>query len=897
MVTKGVSYFGLVQKRIDRLNRVLQENLQAIRLVKAYLRGTYEASRFDKVASRLKIDTVKALRTMEYIMPVLLFIMNMSLLAVLWFGTKQIASGTTPLGDIVAIVNYTMRMTGSFSMFAFIIIFLCSCQGSTERMAEVLSTENDTEQSSSVESPSSGRYFGELAFENVSFKYPGGDSPVLANVSFHVKSGEKLAIMGATGAGKSTLLQLIPRFYDVTEGRILVEGKDIQQWDLQELREIIGYVPQQSLLFTGNIADNVRWGDADAEMAAVRQATMQAQIHASVEDFPQGYETRVGQKGVNLSGGQKQRLSIARALLRKGHLLMLDDSTSALDVKTEQALWEALSEEPATMLVVTQKIRTAKGADRILLIDAGEVVACGTHNELLRTSELYKKNRSLPTGGGKIMAFFQKPFGYEPILTTEDVQQVVKKKKGPRATDWRSTLLRLWKIVDEQRVLLIIVLLLVMVSSILALLGPYIIGKMIDMYVTHGELAGLGKGIILLIGIYALLAVALFLQNYWMIGIAQQTIYRLRTSVFAHFQRLPISFFDRRQHGELMSRMTNDIEAVNSTLNSSFIQVFSSVLTLTGTVIIMLSLSPLLTVLTMTIIPIMFWAMRWITRRTAPLFKQQQVAIGALNGMIEETISGQRIVKAFSQEDRMLKEFREKSLRLKTTGFWAQTYSGYIPKVMNFLNNMSFTIVAGIGGVLALYGHVSIGVIVIFTEYARQFTRPLNDLANQFNTVLSAIAGAERVFALLDEKPEVETASAQKHKLLGQVSFQHVYFKYELEEEAYTLKDVNFKVEPGQTVALVGATGAGKTTILQLIARFYEVTKGEVLFDGVNVQQIERQALRSQMAFVLQDPFLFEASVRENIRYGRLDASDEEIVEAAKRANAHDFIIKLKKWL
>lgn len=391
MVTKGVSYFGLVQKRVDRLNRVLQENLQAIRLVKAYLRGTYEASRFEEVASRLKLDTVKALRTMEYIMPVLLFIMNMSLLAVLWFGTKQIASGTTPIGDIVAIVNYAMRMTGSFSMFAFIIIFYARAKASAERMAEVLSIENETELSSSIESASSRRYFGELTFDNVSFTYPGGDSPVLESVSFRVKSGEKLAIMGATGAGKSTLLQLIPRFYDVTEGRIVVEGKDIQQWDLQELREIIGYVPQQSLLFTGSIADNVKWGDADAEMAAVRQATMQAQIHASVEDFPQGYETRVGQKGVNLSGGQKQRLSIARALLRKGHLLMLDDSTSALDVKTEQALWEALSEEPATMLVVTQKIRTAKGADRILLIDAGRVVAYGTHKELLQTSELYKK--------------------------------------------------------------------------------------------------------------------------------------------------------------------------------------------------------------------------------------------------------------------------------------------------------------------------------------------------------------------------------------------------------------------------------------------------------------------------------------------------------------------------
>ncbi len=433
-----------------------------------------------------------------------------------------------------------------------------------------------------------------------------------------------------------------------------------------------------------------------------------------------------------------------------------------------------------------------------------------------------------------------------------------------------------------------------MISSILALVGPYVIGQMIDHYVMHGKLSGLGKGIGLLIGIYVLLAVSLFLQNYWMIGIAQQTIYRLRTSVFTHFQRLPVAFFDRRQHGELMSRMTNDIEAVSSTLNSSFIQVFSSVLTLGGTVIIMLSLSPLLTVLTMIIIPMMFWAMRWITRRTAPLFKEQQAAIGALNGMIEETISGQRIVKAFSQEERMKTEFREKSLRLKRTGFWAQTYSGYIPKVMNFLNNMSFTIVAGVGGVLALYGHVSIGVIVIFTEYARQFTRPLNDLANQFNTVLSAIAGAERVFALLDEQPEAENVSAQKHQLLGHVTFKQVYFKYELEEEGYTLKNVNFKVEPGQTVALVGATGAGKTTILQLIARFYDVSKGEVLFDGINVQQIDRQSLRSQMAFVLQDPFLFEASVRENIRYGRLDASDAEIEEAAKRANAHDFIMKLK---
>ena len=391
MVVKGVSYFGKVQNRVDRLNRVLQENLQAIRLVKAYLRGTYEASRFEKVAGQLKLDTVKALRTMEYIQPVLLFIMNMSLLAVLWFGTKQIADGATPLGDVVAIVNYAMRITGLFSMFAFIIMFYARAKASAERMTEVLTEEDEVEIISSTVAPTDELHFGEVTFDNVSFKYPGTDTPVLQNISFHVKKGEKLAIMGATGAGKSTLLQLIPRFYDVTAGKILVEGRDVKAWDLQQLREVIGYVPQQSLLFTGSIADNVRWGDVEAKMDVVLQATKQAQIHASIEEFPQRYDTKVGQKGVNLSGGQKQRLSIARALLRQASIIMMDDSTSALDVDTERALWASLESEKATMLVVTQKIRTAKEADRVLLIDAGQVVAYGTHDTLLQSSSLYRK--------------------------------------------------------------------------------------------------------------------------------------------------------------------------------------------------------------------------------------------------------------------------------------------------------------------------------------------------------------------------------------------------------------------------------------------------------------------------------------------------------------------------
>lgn len=485
----------------------------------------------------------------------------------------------------------------------------------------------------------------------------------------------------------------------------------------------------------------------------------------------------------------------------------------------------------------------------------------------------------------------RKPFGYEPIIQRSDLSKV-QRKKVQKAGNWKSVLTRIWQLIDQQRSLLLTVLALVFVSSGLALLGPLMIGNIIDHFIIPKEVDGLSRQIGLLLLVYAGFSLSTYFQNYWMVGIAQQTVYRMRTQLFGHLQKLPIRFFDKRQHGELMSRVTNDIENVSQTLNSSLIQVFSSVLTLVGTVSIMLYLSPLLTLLTMIIVPLMFFAMRWITRRTSILFKEQQRAIGELNGMIEETVSGQRVVKAFSQEQNVMEEFAQKSEHLRTAGFWAQTYSGFIPKVMNTLNNMSFAIVAGVGGLLAVTGSggVTVGTIVIFSEYARQFTRPLNDLANQFNTVLSAIAGAERVFAIMDEPVEKDEATQQTETLHGDVEFRDVTFGYE--EEAI-IKNLSFHVQSGETAAFVGATGAGKTTIMQLLSRFYEADSGQILLDGIPINELPRQTVRSQMAFVLQDPFLFEATVRENIRYGRLDATDEEVEEAARKANAHSFINKL----
>ncbi|WP_332651765.1 ABC transporter ATP-binding protein [Lysinibacillus sp. 54212] len=391
MVSKGVKYFSLVQFRLDRVNRVLQEGLQAIRLVKAYMRGTYEGSRFERVASNLQLDTMKALRVMELIMPVLLLVMNVSLLGVLWFGAVEIRSNEAQVGDLVAVVNYAMRVSGAFSMFAFIIIAFARAKASSERMEEILVIQDGLERRAGTDEPLDESKLGTVEFRNVSFHYPSSERAVLSNVSFTVEQGQKLAIMGATGAGKSTLLSLIPRFYEAIDGEVIVNGRKVQAWDLDDLREMIGFVPQQSMLFTGSIYENVSWGKQDAVLEEVQEAAGQAQIHSAVESFPNAYDTRVGQKGVNLSGGQKQRLSIARALVRKSQILILDDSTSALDVKTEAALWDALEKEHATMLVVTQKVRTAQGADAILLLDDGQVVGFGNHEELLEKSELYKK--------------------------------------------------------------------------------------------------------------------------------------------------------------------------------------------------------------------------------------------------------------------------------------------------------------------------------------------------------------------------------------------------------------------------------------------------------------------------------------------------------------------------
>ncbi|ANF95292.1 ABC transporter ATP-binding protein [Paenibacillus bovis] len=447
VMKRAAARFQLVQRRLDKVNNVMQENLTGMRLIRVFVRRHHERKRFEQHSGELMTDTVAALRLTETTMPFILFIMNASIIAVLWFGHRDIMSGSASVGEVVAIINYSMRTMGALSAFSMIVASFSRARASAERMDEVMSASEEVSSrlvadvpvqsayrnadpdsihadqkakrdngqrqdtasaASSIRSGSLVHENGELtksraadsllnkeqpgiAFENVYFQYPGVKTPILSDISFAAREGRMTAIMGATGSGKSSLVQLLLRLYEVSSGHIYLQGQDIRQMSEQQLRGMIGYVPQEVVLFSGTIRDNIAWGNEHATMEEIAEAARMAQIHDTITQLPHGYDTLLGQRGVNLSGGQKQRLSIARALVRRPQILLLDDSTSALDVRTESLLLESLGTLSCTTILITQKISSTIRADKVLLLGDGQLIAQGNHEELLQQSELYRK--------------------------------------------------------------------------------------------------------------------------------------------------------------------------------------------------------------------------------------------------------------------------------------------------------------------------------------------------------------------------------------------------------------------------------------------------------------------------------------------------------------------------
>ena len=477
------------------------------------------------------------------------------------------------------------------------------------------------------------------------------------------------------------------------------------------------------------------------------------------------------------------------------------------------------------------------------------------------------------------------------------------KAGGAKAEDFKGSLLRLGKYLKPYRVGLVIVFVAAIMSVVFSIVSPKIMAKITDelmrpiLEMVGGNVSPLPidfsyifKIILILIGLYVLSAAFNYLQQFIMAGISQKVIYDLRRDIDEKLARLPLKFFDSHTNGELLSRFTNDVDNISGTLQQSITQVITSVTTVIGVLFMMLTISPLLTVVSIIVIPLSGVLMMLVIKRSQKYFIGQQKELGDLNGHIEEMYTGHNVVKAFGHEHQAIHEFEEINDRLYNVGWRAQFLSGLVMPIISFIGNLGYVLVAVIGGVLVTKGRITVGDIQAFIQYNRQFTQPIAQIAQISNIIQSTVASAERVFELLDESeviPDPTTPQCPKEDL-GAVEFEHVKFGYR--EDRILINDMNIKAEPGQMVAIVGPTGAGKTTLVNLLLRFYELNGGRILVDGVDITNMTRAALRKKFGMVLQDTWLFNGTIRDNIAYGRENATEEEIVAAAKAAHADHFI-------
>ncbi len=456
--------------------------------------------------------------------------------------------------------------------------------------------------------------------------------------------------------------------------------------------------------------------------------------------------------------------------------------------------------------------------------------------------------------------------------------------------DAKGTLRRLIGFLKGNFGLIVLVMVMSLLTAGISILSTRIYGVVIDDYIVSGDLAGLTRIAVGLLTMYLVNVLAVYLQNTRMVDIAQRTSLRLRRALFDSIQNLPLKFFDTHSSGDLMSRLTNDVDTISNTLSMNVTQLFGGLVNVIGTFVAMLLLSPMLTLISIITIPLMLIITRTLATIMRKLYKKQQMDLGTLNGYIEEMVSGQKAVKLFSQEEQVKTRFGTLNENLRKSGMKAEIVGGAMGPTMNMINNLSYLIVAVAGGYLILrYGVISVGIVFSFLLYMKNFGRPLSEIANMFNTIQSALAAAERVFEVMDETPEQDAEGAQAdRKIEGDIDFEDVTFSYV--EGTPVLKHASLEAKKGQQIAIVGPTGAGKTTIISLLTRFYDRDSGQILVDGRPIDEMTRDCVRKNVGMVLQDTYLFSESVRDNIRYGRPDATDEEVEQAARMGGADSFI-------
>ncbi|QIQ04737.1 ABC transporter ATP-binding protein [Streptomyces liangshanensis] len=921
---------------------VVDGAVSGVRVVKGFGQEDQETGKLREVGRKLFAGRLRTIRLNARYTPALQAVPALGQVAMLAFGGWLATRGQITLGTFVAFSTYLAQLVGPVRMLAVVLTIGQQARAGVERVLELIDTE-PTMEDGTKELPADAE--ASVEFDDVSFSYDDGRT-VLDGFSLEMSPGETVAVVGSSGSGKSTLSLLVPRFYDVNHGAVLVGGHDVRELTFHSLRAAIGLVPEDSFLFSDTVRANVAYGKPDATDEEIFRATRAAQAHDFISDLPNGYDTKVGEQGLTLSGGQRQRVALARAILTDPRLLLLDDATSAVDARVEHEIHEALRGVMAgrTTLLIAHRRSTLNLADRIAVLDGGRLADVGTHDELQRRSALYRKLLTDPDELGEVSpghvpvpaaevpedrsvqeeidAEFDAERGITPALWERD--EIAEESAAPGATP--ELLAQVEALppatdlpeIDEARAVaaeesyglrrllrgfglpLLVSLSLVAVDAAMSLALPVLIRHGIDQGVER-----LALGAVWVAAGLGLLVVAV--QWLAQIGETRKTgrtgervLYSLRLKIFAQLQRLGLDYYERELTGRIMTRMTTDVDALSTFLQTGLVTAFVSVVTFFGILVVLLAIDLELALVVFATLPVLFVATVFFRRKSVKAYELARERISAVNADLQESVSGLRIVQAFRREQDGAERFAARSdhyREARVRGQWL--ISVYFPFVQ-LLSSVAAAAVLIVGAGRVEAGTLTTGALVAYLLYIDLFFAPVQQLSQVFDGYQQASVSLGRIQELLREPTTTAASEAPLDvlSLRGEIAFEDVSFAYtdesgELADEA-ALMGVDLRIPAGQTVAFVGETGAGKSTLVKLVARFYDPTGGRVTADGTDLRDLDLTAYRHRLGVVPQEAYLFAGTIRDAIAYGRPEATDAQVEAAARAVGAHEMIATLE---